>query len=127
KEDLGGAAAEGGDAPPEAGAEGDPAAAEEGGDDAAAQEGEEEGEGGDEPAAEDGGDASGKDSAALIKEARTTKTTDERALEALAEAETAGATAKELARAAKARGDYLYKDPDRAKVFYEWSATKDED
>lgn len=83
-------------------------------------------EGGDEPAVKGGGGAGGKDSATLIKEARTTKTTDDRALAALAEAETAGATIKELARAAKARGDYLYKAPDRAKVFYEWSAAKDE-
>ncbi len=83
-------------------------------------------DGGEEPAAEGGGGAAGKDSAALIKEARTTKTSDERAVAALAEAETAGATAKELARAAKARGDYLYKSPDRAQVFYEWSAAKDE-
>ncbi|MBV1859898.1 MAG: hypothetical protein KUG77_15915, partial [Nannocystaceae bacterium] len=91
-------------------------------------------EGGDEPAAEGGDEpvdapevkAGGKDSAALIKEARTTKTTDERAVAALVEAETAGATVKELARAAKARGDYLYKSPDRAQVFYEWSAAKDE-
>lgn len=110
----------------ESGAEGGAAAAEGGAEPAA--------EGGDEPAAEGGGEAAddggekaaGKDSAALIKEARTTKTTDERAVAALAEAETAGATIKELARAAKARGDYLYKSPDRAKVFYEWSAAKDE-
>lgn len=127
---AGGDVAEGGgdEAAAEAGEEAEGAAeagvepaAEEGGDEAAPEEG------GEEAAADEGGDGSGKDSAALIKEARTTKTTDERALEALAEAETAGATAKELARAAKARGDYLYKDPDRAKVFYEWSAAKDED
>ena len=101
-----GADAEGGDPPEDDGKE--PAA-----------------DGGEVPAAEGGG-AAGKDSAALIKEARTTKTTDERAVAALAEAETAGATVKELARAAKARGDYLYKSPDRAQVFYEWSAAKDE-
>ncbi len=108
-------AAEGGEPAAEGG---DPAA--EGGE-PAAEGGEAQGEGG-EAKAEGGG----KDSAALIKEARTTKTTDERALEALAEAEAAGATVKELARAAKARGDYLFKDPERAKVFYEWSAEKDE-
>ncbi|MEM6296782.1 MAG: hypothetical protein AAGA54_36285 [Myxococcota bacterium] len=88
-------------------------------------------EGGEADGAEAGGGSdaapAGKDSASLIKEARTTKTTDERALEALAEAEAAGAKVKELARAAKARGDYLYKSPDRAKVFYEWSAAKDEE
>lgn len=136
KQDIGGDAAEGGAAPAEggegeeaggeedAGADGDPAGAEaEGGEEA---EGGAEA-GGEDGAADEGGEASGKDSAALIKEARTTKTTDERALEALTEAEAAGATVKELARAAKARGDYLYKDPDRAKVFYEWSAAKDED
>ncbi|MGH1341615.1 MAG: hypothetical protein ACRBN8_08705 [Nannocystales bacterium] len=100
-------------------AEGGAAPTAEGGDAPAA-------EGGDEVEAADAAKAGGKDSAALIKEARTTKTTDERAVEALAEAETAGATIKELARAAKARGDYLYKSPDRAKVFYEWSAEKDE-
>jgi len=113
----------------EAEAGGEPAA--EGGAEPAAEGGDDPGaEGGDDPGAEGGdeagADAAGKDSAALIKEARTTKTTDERAVAALAEAETAGATVKELARAAKARGDYLYKSPDRAKVFYEWSAAKDE-
>ena len=121
------AAAEGGE--PDAAAEGGEAGAE-GGD--AAEGGKDEGgaaEAGDGGEAAEGGDApetGSKDSASLIKEARTTKTTDERALEALAEAETAGATVKELARAAKARGDYLYKTPERAKVFYEWSAAKDE-
>ncbi len=86
-----------------------------------------EDEGDDDGAAEGDDAGAGKDAAALIKEARTTKTTDERALEALKEAEEAGATVKVLALAAKARADYLYKDPDRAKVFYEWSAAKDED
>lgn len=106
----GGVAAEGGEAEGGAAAEGGEA---EGG----------EAEGGE---AEEGGEAGGSDSGSLLKEARTTKTTDERAIEALAEAEKAGATVKELARAAKARGDYLYKSPERAKVFYEWSAEKDE-
>lgn len=110
----------------EAGA--DPAAAEGGDEDGEDVGGDEAGgEAGDEEADDGGEHGGGKDSADLIKEARTTTTTDERALEALAEAEKAGATPKELARAAKARGDYLYKNPDRAKVFFEWSAEKDED
>ena len=125
--------AEAADAGGEPAAETAGAAAEGGADAGAAEGGEpaaETAQGADEGgAAEAGADAAaaGKDSAALIKEARTTKTTDERALAALTEAEGAGATIKELARAAKARGDYLYKSPDRAKVFYEWSAAKDED
>ncbi len=121
------AGAEGADAESGAGAEGGDAEDGDAGDEA------EEipaAEGGEDPQAEGGADAAaggGKDTASLIKEARTTKTTDERAVEALAEAEAAGATVKELARAAKARGDYLYKSPDRAQVFYEWSAAKDEE
>lgn len=124
--DGGAPAAEGGEAADaESGNGGEAGASAEGGDPPADDEKEPAAEGGEVPAAE-GGAAAGKDSAALIKEARTTKTTDERAVAALAEAETAGATVKELARAAKARGDYLYKSPDRAQVFYEWSAAKDE-
>ncbi len=121
------AAAEEGEGAEDAAAEGEPAEAEA---DAAGEAGEEEAAGddaADDGAADDGAAGAGKDAAALIKEARTTKTTDERAIAALAEAEEAGATIKVLARAAKARADYLYKDPDRAKVFYEWSAAKDED
>lgn len=120
-------AADGGEAADaESGADAGAATAEGGAEPAGDEGGEPTAEAGGEAAGDEGGTATGKDSAALIKEARTTKTTDERAVAALAEAETAGATVKELARAAKARGDYLYKSPDRAKVFYEWSAAKDE-
>lgn len=124
--DGGAPTAEGGEAADaESGKGGEAGADAEGGDPPEGDGKEPAADGGEVPAAEGGG-ATGKDSAALIKEARTTKTTDERAVAALAEAETAGATVKELARAAKARGDYLYKSPDRAQVFYEWSAAKDE-
>ena len=86
-----------------------------------------------EPADEEGkaepkldvGGAAAPDPATLIAEAKNKKTKDDRALAALTEAETAGAKPKDLARAAKARGDALFETPERAKPFFEWANEKD--
>jgi hypothetical protein len=75
-------------------------------------------------AAEDTGDAPA-DPEALLKEAKLKKTKDERALEALTQAETAGAKVRDLAKAANARGLALYATPERAKPFFEWALAKD--
>ena len=93
---------------------------------AAAEAGAEEGKA--EAGAEDGGStgAAGPDKKALLAEVAKRRTTDERANEALAEAEAAGATPKELARAAHKRGKALFAKPDRAKVFFQWALEKDE-
>jgi hypothetical protein len=72
-----------------------------------------------------GGGAAAPDPATLIAEVKNKKTKDDRALAALTEAETAGAKPKDLARAAKARGDALFDAPDRAKPFFEWANEKD--
>jgi hypothetical protein len=65
------------------------------------------------------------DPAALQTEIKNKKTTDERALAALAELETAGTKLRDVAKAANARGEKLHDDPDRAKTFFEWAAAKD--
>lgn len=61
----------------------------------------------------------------LLKEAKSKRTKDDRALAALAEAEKAGATPTDLAKAANARGLALHASPERAKTFFEWAAEKD--
>ncbi len=62
----------------------------------------------------------------LLKEASTTKTKDDRALEALDEAKTLEAEAKDLASAANKRGEKLMgKDTERATKFFEWAAEAD--
>lgn len=65
------------------------------------------------------------DPKALLKEARSRKTTDERAVEALAEAEAAGAKVRDVAKAANKRGAALHKKPERALKFFQWAADKD--
>lgn len=65
------------------------------------------------------------DPAALLKEAKSRRTKDDRALAALAEAEQAGASPRDLAKAANARGLALHADPERAKKFFEWAGEKD--
>lgn len=83
---------------------------------------------GDPKADEDDGGAAGEpeqpalDTGKLLAEVRSKKTTDERALEALAEAKEAGAGILDLAKAANARGEALYASPERATKFFEWSA-----
>jgi len=68
------------------------------------------------------GTASTKD---LLKEVTRSKTTDPRALEALAQAEAGGATPREVAKAAYDRGKVLHTSPERAAAFFEWAAQKD--
>lgn len=65
------------------------------------------------------------DAGTLLTEVKDKKTKDDRAMAALAEAEAAGAKPRDLAKAAKARGDALHATPDRAKPFYEWASEKD--
>jgi hypothetical protein len=65
------------------------------------------------------------DPKALITEVKSKKTKDDRALAALAEAETAGAKLRDVAAAANARGETLFATPERATPFFEWSAAKD--
>jgi hypothetical protein len=79
-------------------------------------------EGGD---AADGGAAAPADPKVLFTEVKNKKTKDDRALAALAEAETAGAKLRDVAAAANARGEKLFETPDRAKTFFEWAAAKD--
>ncbi len=74
--------------------------------------------------ADDGGTPA-VDPAALRKEIANAKTTDARALEALAELETTGAKLRDVAKAANTRGEKLFATPDRAKIFFEWAADKD--
>ncbi|MCH9687693.1 MAG: hypothetical protein K0V04_40055 [Deltaproteobacteria bacterium] len=77
-----------------------------------------------------GADAAGSssggsvDTAALIKEIKNRRTKDERATEAIAEAEAAGVTPKELAAAINLRGQALHASPDRAKVMFELAFEK---
>jgi len=61
----------------------------------------------------------------LLKEAKSTRTKDDRALAALDEAEKAGASPTDLAKAANARGLALHANPDRARKFFDWAAEKD--
>lgn len=117
----------GNDAAAEAGAEDTGAAAEGGSTAAAAEGGADEGE--DEGKDDEGGGestgAAGPDKKALLAEVAKKKTKDERANEALAEAEAAGATEKELAQAAHKRGKALFATPERAKAFFEYALDKD--
>ena len=102
--------------------------AEEGKADEAAADGEAEEGKADEGKAEEGKADEGEppaDPKALLKEARKKKTTDERALEALTQAEEAGAKVRDLAKAANARGLALHATPERAAKFFEWAADKD--
>jgi hypothetical protein len=71
------------------------------------------------------GGAAPVDPAPLLDEAKAKKTTDERAMAALTEAETAGAKPRDLAKVANARGEKLFDTPERAKAFFEWAAQKD--
>jgi hypothetical protein len=61
----------------------------------------------------------------LIDEAKAKKTSDARAKKALEEAEKGGATVRELAEAANARGEALFDDPERAAAFFTWAKDKD--
>lgn len=61
----------------------------------------------------------------LLDEAKTKKTSDARAKKALEEAEKGGATVRELATAANARGEALFDDPERAAAFFTWAKDKD--
>jgi hypothetical protein len=82
---------------------------------------------------EGGGGSAGADTKAeeqdpvpgLLKEAKSRRTKDDRALAALDEAEKAGASPTDLAKAANARGLALHASPDRARKFFEWAAEKD--
>lgn len=65
------------------------------------------------------------DVGALLKQASSKRTKDDKAVALLEEAEAAGAPAKDLARTANKRGEALYASPDRAKKFFEWAAEKD--
>lgn len=90
--------------------------------------------GGDAKAADSaGGDAKAADPAAagagdkakLLDEAKAKKTSDARAKKALEEAEKAGATVREVAEAANARGEALFDDGERAAAFFTWARDKD--
>lgn len=123
-------AASGGDAAKaeggEAKADGGEAKAE--GGEAKADGGEAKADGGEAKADEGGAadpTAGAADPAALFTEVKNKKTTDERALAALAEAEAAGAKLRDVAKAANDRGTKLFEDPERAKKFFEWAAAKD--
>lgn len=76
-------------------------------------------------AEDDAGETPTADPKVLLKEAQNPKTKDNRAMQALAEAEQAGAPAKDLSRAAFARGKKLHADPERAATFFRWAAEKD--
>ncbi len=129
KADGGEAKADGGEAKAEGGeakAEGGEAKAD--GGEAKADGGEAKADGGEAKADEGGAadpTAGAADPAALFTEVKNKKTTDERALAALAEAEAAGAKLRDVAKAANDRGTKLFEDPERAKKFFEWAAAKD--
>ncbi len=81
----------------------------------------------DDEGADEGGSGGGAaDTDALVKEIKNKRTTDERALEALAEIETAGMKLRDVAKAANARGVALHATPDRAKTFFVWAMEKDD-
>ncbi|MDC0722212.1 hypothetical protein [Nannocystis bainbridge] len=61
----------------------------------------------------------------LLDEAKAKKTSDARAKKALEEAEKGGATVRELAESANARGEALFDDPERAAAFFTWARDKD--
>lgn len=65
------------------------------------------------------------DKAKLLDDAKAKKTSDAKARKALEEAEKAGATPRELAEAANARGEALFEDPERAAAFFTWARDKD--
>jgi len=74
------------------------------------------------------GDTAAPDAAAktkLLDEAKAKKTSDARAKKALEEAEKAGATVRELAEVANARGEALFDEPERAQAFFTWARDKD--
>ncbi len=73
---------------------------------------------------EQGGEAA-PNPAAMLEEVKNKKTSDDKAFELLAQAEAAGATPKELSKAANARGEALHATPDRAEKFFVWAADKD--
>lgn len=75
------------------------------------------GSGGEEAAAETTGGT--VDVPALLKEIKNKRTKDARAQAAVAEAVAAGADPAALAKALNSRGEALFADPDRAKVFFE--------
>jgi hypothetical protein len=83
--------------------------------------------GADESAAAEAGDAepTGPDPKALLKTVVARKTKDDDAKKLLAEAEEAGATEREVAKAAVDRGLQLHATPDRAAAFFQWAADKD--
>lgn len=125
KAEAGEAKAEAGEAKAEAGeakAEAGEAKAEAGDEAKAADDGKAADEG---KAADDSGGAVPADPAVLQTEIKNKKTTDERALVALTELETGGTKLRDVAKAANARGEKLFDDPDRAKKFFEWAAAKD--
>lgn len=61
----------------------------------------------------------------LLDEAKAKKTSDTRAKKALEEAEKGGATVRELAESANARGEALFDEPERAAAFFTWAKDKD--
>jgi hypothetical protein len=61
----------------------------------------------------------------LLDEAKAKKTSDARAKKALEEAEKGGATVREVAAAANARGEALFAEPERAAAFFTWAKDKD--
>lgn len=65
------------------------------------------------------------DKGKLLDEGKAKKTSDTRAKKAFEEAEKAGATPRELAEAANARGEALFGEPERAAAFFEWARDKD--
>jgi hypothetical protein len=65
------------------------------------------------------------DKGKLLDEGKAKKTSDTRAKKAFEEAEKAGATPRELAEAANARGEALFGEPERATAFFEWARDKD--
>ena len=84
-----------------------------------------------EPAAQEGGDAepeaepAGPDPKAMLATAVNRRTKDDDARKLLAEAEAAGASVRDVAKAAVDRGLQLHATPDRAAAFFEWAAEKD--
>ena len=63
--------------------------------------------------------------AALLKSARSKRTSDAKADKALAEAEEQGAELRDLAKAANDRGEALMGERDRAIKYFEWARDKD--
>lgn len=65
------------------------------------------------------------DKAKLLADVKKAKTSDKNAKKALEDAEKGGATVRELAEAANARGEALFEDADRAAEFFRWARDKD--